>query len=200
MEASFFGNLDQRDYVAGGGHPRTGFYQAFLKLAKPVWILHRLAYSFDPAAKIFQVKKGSEFSDSYMESVLKNIVVDEKGESPRVGLMVMPGFWIGGSVVQSRVYVSGVKVVESRRRFSDCFCIKLQKQKGNNNTCVTVRSPGVRPGLSKGRYGHVSTHLDNPTCPITRKNGNGGVSNKLLSEVVLDQPARMTLYTTLCGN
>ena len=106
MEASFF------------GHPRTGFYQAFLQLAKSVWILHRLAYSFDPAAKIFQVKKGSEFSDSYMESVLKNIVVDEKGESPRVGLMVMPGFWIGGSVVQSRVYVSGVKVVESRRRFS----------------------------------------------------------------------------------
>ncbi|KAF8049089.1 hypothetical protein N665_2298s0010 [Sinapis alba] len=112
MEASFFGNLDQRDYVMGGGHPRTGFYQAFLKLAKSVWILHRLACSFDPAAKIFQVKKGSEFSDSYMESVLKNIVVDEKGESPRVGLMVMPGFWIGGSVIQSRVYVSGVKVVE----------------------------------------------------------------------------------------
>ncbi|WZZ10390.1 hypothetical protein YC2023_096311 [Brassica napus] len=27
-----------------------------------------------------------------------------------------------------------------------------------------------------------------------------GVSNKLLSEVALDQPARMTLYTTLCGN
>ncbi|WZZ15642.1 hypothetical protein YC2023_108731 [Brassica napus] len=69
---------------------------------------------------------------------------------------------------------------------------------------VTARSPGVRPGLSKGRYRHVSTHLDNPTCPVTvlrtGKNGNGGVSNKLLSEVVLDQPARMTLYTTLCGN
>ncbi|WZY82400.1 hypothetical protein YC2023_028784 [Brassica napus] len=112
MEASFFGNLDQREYVTGGGHPRTAFYQAFLKLAKSIWLLHRLAYSFDPAAKIFQVKKGSEFSDSYMESVLKNIVVDEKGESPSVGLMVMPGFWIGGSVIQSRVYVSGVKVVE----------------------------------------------------------------------------------------
>ncbi|CAL9237012.1 unnamed protein product [Arabidopsis halleri] len=112
MEASFFGNLDQRDYVTGGGHPRTAFYQAFLKLAKTVWILHRLAYSFDPAAKIFQVKKGSEFSDSYMESVVKNIVVDEKEENPRVGLMVMPGFWIGGSVIQSRIYVSGVKVLE----------------------------------------------------------------------------------------
>ncbi|KAF3556354.1 hypothetical protein F2Q69_00012929 [Brassica cretica] len=32
---------------------------------------------------------------------------------------------------------------------------------------VTARSPGVRPGLSKGRYGHVSTHLANPTCPVT---------------------------------
>ncbi|RWR87520.1 IRK-interacting protein [Cinnamomum micranthum f. kanehirae] len=31
MEASFFGSLDQRNYVAGGGHPRTPFYQAFLK-------------------------------------------------------------------------------------------------------------------------------------------------------------------------
>ncbi|KAL0758807.1 hypothetical protein Bca101_074957 [Brassica carinata] len=66
---------------------------------------------------------------------------------------------------------------------------------------VTARSPGIRPGLSKGRYGHVSTHLDNPTCPsCAQGNGNGGVSNKLLSEVALDQPARMTLYTTLCGN
>ena len=32
---------------------------------------------------------------------------------------------------------------------------------------VTARSPGVRPGLSKGRYGHVSTHLDNLSCPVT---------------------------------
>nr|VDD65022.1 unnamed protein product [Brassica oleracea] len=55
---------------------------------------------------------------------------------------------------------------------------------------VTVRSPGVRPGLSKGRYGH--------SC--AQGNGKVGMSNKLLSEMTLDQPARMTLYTTLCGN
>ncbi|WZZ20446.1 hypothetical protein YC2023_121833 [Brassica napus] len=55
---------------------------------------------------------------------------------------------------------------------------------------VTARSSGVRPRLSKGRYGHSSAH----------GNGKGGISNKLLSEVTLDQPARMTLYTTLCGN
>ncbi|KAI6698819.1 hypothetical protein NL676_018938 [Syzygium grande] len=112
MEASFFGNLDQRNFVTGGGHPRTPFYQVFLKLAKSVWLLHRLAYSFDPSVKIFQVKSGSEFSEVYMESVVKNLVMDDGDEKPRVGLMVMPGFLIGGNVIQSKVYLSGVKVVE----------------------------------------------------------------------------------------
>ncbi|XP_021281219.1 IRK-interacting protein [Herrania umbratica] len=112
MEASFFGNLDQRNYVMGGGHPRTPFYQAFLKLAKSIWLLHRLAYSFDPIVKVFQVKRGSEFSEVYMESVVKNLIMDENDQKPKVGLMVMPGFWIGGSVIQSRVYLSGMKVNE----------------------------------------------------------------------------------------
>ncbi|KAI3872232.1 hypothetical protein MKW98_011724 [Papaver atlanticum] len=112
MEASFFGNLDQRNYVLSGGHPRTPFYEAFLKLAKSIWLLHRIAYSFDPKARIFQVKRGSDFSEVYMESVVKNILMDENDENPKVGLMVMPGFYIGGSVIQSRVYLSGVKCAE----------------------------------------------------------------------------------------
>ncbi|KAL9359815.1 hypothetical protein Peur_047938 [Populus x canadensis] len=112
MEASFFGNLDQRNYINGGGHPRTPFYQVFLKLAKSIWLLHRLAHSFDPNVKVFQVKRGNEFSEVYMESVVKNLILDENDPKPRVGLMVMPGFWIGGSVIQSRVYLSGVKVAE----------------------------------------------------------------------------------------
>ncbi|XP_009768260.1 protein GRAVITROPIC IN THE LIGHT 1-like [Nicotiana tabacum] len=112
MEASFFGNVDQRNYIMGGGHPRTAFYQAFLKLAKSIWLLHRLAYSFDPPVRVFQVKKGSEFSEVYMESVLKNFIVDENEEKPKVGLMVMPGFYIGGSVIQCQVYLTGVKVTE----------------------------------------------------------------------------------------
>ncbi|XP_054784094.1 protein GRAVITROPIC IN THE LIGHT 1-like [Prosopis cineraria] len=112
MEASFFGNLDQRNFLVGGGHPRTAFYQAFLKLAKSIWLLHRLAYSFEPNVKVFQVKAGSEFSDVYMESVIKDLVMDESDVKPRVGLMVMPGFWIGGSVIQSKVYLSNMKVAE----------------------------------------------------------------------------------------
>ncbi|WZY91748.1 hypothetical protein YC2023_064077 [Brassica napus] len=88
---------------------------------------------------------------------------------------------------------------------------------------VTTRSPGVRPGLSKGRYGHTTlrvpllvprderiTFFENTVTPTSiyfylqscaqGKMEMEGVSNKLLSEVALDQPARMTLYTTLCGN
>ncbi|CAA3032310.1 Hypothetical predicted protein [Olea europaea subsp. europaea] len=112
MEASFFGNLDQRNYVMGGGHPRTAFYQAFLKLAKSIWLLHRLAHSFDPSVKIFQVKRGAEFSEVYMESVEKNCVIEDSDQKPKVGLMVMPGFWIGGSVIQSQVYLTGMKMAE----------------------------------------------------------------------------------------
>lgn len=112
MEASFFGNLDQRNHVMGGGHPRTPFYQAFLKLAKSIWLLHRLAYSFDPIVKVFQVKMGTEFSEVYMNSVVQNLVMDETDKKPTVGLMIMPGFYIGGSVIQSRVYLSGMEVAE----------------------------------------------------------------------------------------
>lgn len=112
MEASFFGNLDHRNYIMGGGHPRTPFYQAFLKLAKAIWLLHLLAHSFDPVIKVFQVSKGSEFSEVYMESVVKKFVVDENSEKPKVGLMVMPGFGIGGSVIQCRVYLTGIKEIE----------------------------------------------------------------------------------------
>lgn len=112
MEASFFGNLDQRNHVMGGGHPRTPFYQAFLKLAKSIWLLHRLAYSFEPNVKVFQVKREAEFSEVYMESVVKNLVMEETDQKPKVGLMVMPGFSIGGTVIQSRVYLSGMKVAE----------------------------------------------------------------------------------------
>ncbi|CAN1308055.1 Protein GRAVITROPIC IN THE LIGHT 1 [Linum perenne] len=92
MEASFFGNLDQRNYS--------------------IWLLHRLAYSFDPNVKVFQVKRGSEFTEVYMESVVKNLILDESNPKPKVGLMVMPGFWVGGSVIQSRVYLTGMKVAE----------------------------------------------------------------------------------------
>ena len=113
MEVSFFGNFDQRNYIIEGGHPRTAFYQAFLKMAKMVWLLNRLTFSFDPAVNIFQVKKGSEFSGLYMESLipiedrLDDYHHDHDQKKNTVGLMVMPGFLIGETVIKSRVYISG---------------------------------------------------------------------------------------------
>ncbi|KAG0474323.1 hypothetical protein HPP92_014009 [Vanilla planifolia] len=112
MESSFFGNLDQRNFVMNGGHPRTPFYQAFLKLAKSIWLLHRLAYSFDPSARVFQVRCGAEYSEVYMESVVKNVILNDGEQRPKVGLMMMPGFVVGGSVMQSLVYLSGAKYAE----------------------------------------------------------------------------------------
>ncbi|KAK8711198.1 hypothetical protein V6N13_146488 [Hibiscus sabdariffa] len=116
MEASFFGNLDQRNYVMG-------------------------AYSFDPIVKVFQVKKGSEFSEIYMESVEKNLILDETNEKSKVGLMVMPGFWIGGSVIKSRVYLSGMKlcylVIVSRHR-SSMFLDKVPLSLCASTNCLQI--------------------------------------------------------------
>ncbi|XP_021278677.1 uncharacterized protein LOC110412469 [Herrania umbratica] len=110
MEMSFFGNLDQRNFISSGKHPRTPFYQVFVKMAKWIWILHGIACSIDPEAKIFVVKRGSQFSDVYMESIEQDreglVGSDEGQATQKVELMVMPGFRVGETVVRSRVYLS----------------------------------------------------------------------------------------------
>ncbi|XP_043725862.1 protein GRAVITROPIC IN THE LIGHT 1-like [Telopea speciosissima] len=113
MEASFFGNLDQRTFVLSGKHPRTPLYQAFVKMAKWVWILQGLAASVEAKAEIFGVQRGSEFSEDYMENVVEDgddaLEVDRDHGRHIVGFMVMPGFRVGKSVIRSRVYLSKMK-------------------------------------------------------------------------------------------
>ncbi|KAF6172616.1 hypothetical protein GIB67_027845 [Kingdonia uniflora] len=110
MEALFFGNLDQRGFVLSGGHPRTQFYMAFVKMAKSVWVLQAMAALNDPKAEIFGVQRGSEFSETYMENIVE--IEDYEKDQPvkegrlRVGFMIMPGFRIGETVIKSRVYLS----------------------------------------------------------------------------------------------
>ena len=41
MEEYLFGDLDQRDLVVNGVHPKTPLYEAFLKLPKEIWLVHR---------------------------------------------------------------------------------------------------------------------------------------------------------------
>ncbi|XVF05844.1 hypothetical protein REPUB_Repub05bG0208300 [Reevesia pubescens] len=111
MEMSFFGNLDHRNFISSGKHPRTPFYHIFVKMAKWVWILPGIACSIDPEAKIFVVKRGNKFSHVYMESIVQDrgpVSSDEGQTTQRVELMVMPGFRIRETVVRSQVYLSKI--------------------------------------------------------------------------------------------
>ncbi|XP_068316118.1 protein GRAVITROPIC IN THE LIGHT 1-like [Pyrus communis] len=104
MECSLFGNLNMRKVVSSGGVPDSAFFAAFAEAAMRVWLLHCLAFSFGQQVSIFQVKKGSRFSEVFMESVTAKDVETE----PSVSFTVVPGFKIGKTVVQSQVYLSPV--------------------------------------------------------------------------------------------
>uniref|UniRef100_A0A1D1Z631 A-kinase anchor protein 9 n=1 Tax=Anthurium amnicola TaxID=1678845 RepID=A0A1D1Z631_9ARAE len=106
MEESFFGNLEQRAFVSGGGHPRTPLYRAFAKMARWVWVLRVMASSITPEAEAFYVRRGCEFSEEHMESVVE---VERVVGLAKVGFTVMPGFRIGGGVVSCRVYLTREK-------------------------------------------------------------------------------------------
>ncbi|KAI4333548.1 hypothetical protein L6164_018337 [Bauhinia variegata] len=109
MEASFFGNMNQRNLLNAGEFPDTPFFTSFAEMAKRVWLLHCLAFSFEPQASIFQVKKGCRFSDVYMESVIDDMSLssDQSLESnPEVAFTVVPGFRIGKTVIQCQIYLS----------------------------------------------------------------------------------------------
>ncbi|XP_057453741.1 protein GRAVITROPIC IN THE LIGHT 1 [Lotus japonicus] len=103
MEASFFGNLSQRNLVNAGEFPDTSFFTSFAEMAKRVWLLHCLAFSFEPQACVFQVGKGCRFSDVYMESVNDEMPVESE---PHVAFTVVPGFRIGKTFLQCQVYLS----------------------------------------------------------------------------------------------
>lgn len=122
MESAFFGNLSQRNVINSGEFPDTGFFSAFADMAKRVWLLHCLAFSFEPQASIFQVNKGSRFSEVYMESVAEEAFLSSSenpressssppssssdSAEPRVAFTVVPGFRIGKTVLQCQVYLS----------------------------------------------------------------------------------------------
>lgn len=104
MEESLFGDLEQRRQVLDGHHPRSQFYGEFSRLAKAVWLLHLLEFSFDPPPTHFEASKGADFHSLYMESVVR-ISGNGRG-SMVVGFPVSPGFKIGnGTVIKARVYL-----------------------------------------------------------------------------------------------
>lgn len=113
MEHAFFGHLHLRNQVSAGEFPETSLCTAFLEMAKRVWLLHCLAFSFDPEASIFQVSRGCRFSEVYMKSVSEEAFFSRPEEEvslsetePGVAFTVVPGFRIGKALIQCEVYLS----------------------------------------------------------------------------------------------
>ncbi|CAB4277307.1 unnamed protein product [Prunus armeniaca] len=115
METSFFGNLNQRNLVNAGEFPSSNFFASFAEMAKRVWLLHCLAFSFNPEAAIFQVSKGCRFSEVYMESLAEEAFLSTASE-PQVGFTVVPGFKLGKTVIQCQVYLSQSQSTPRKRR------------------------------------------------------------------------------------
>ena len=94
-------------------------HKCFTKMAKRVWLLHCLAFSYEPQASIFQVGKGCRFSDVYMESSNDEIFLYLEVESdPQVAVIVVPGFRIGKTVLQCQVYLSQHQTKVKKNQFN----------------------------------------------------------------------------------
>lgn len=104
MESSIFSNLDRKEAILNSWRSVSVFYKSFVKMASSVWMLHKLAFSFDPVVEIFQVERGAEFSMVYMEDVTRRHIPPFKSRA-RIGFTVVPGFKIVKTVIQSQVYL-----------------------------------------------------------------------------------------------
>jgi Plant protein of unknown function (DUF641) len=91
----------------GPFEPSSPLYEPYVTMASSIWALHLLARAYDPTVEIFQVGHGMEFSIVYMENILRRKIATLCGKvmRPRVGFTVVPGFRVGGTVIQCRVYL-----------------------------------------------------------------------------------------------
>ncbi|KAK9910844.1 hypothetical protein M0R45_034783 [Rubus argutus] len=111
MESSMFSNFDRNAVVLSQWRSLSVFYESFVNMASSIWTLHKLAYCFDPVVEIFQVERDAEFSMVYMEDVTRRLSLPSKTRE-KVGFTVVPGFKIGKTIIQSQVYLSGLKCTE----------------------------------------------------------------------------------------
>ncbi|KAI4334597.1 hypothetical protein L6164_019268 [Bauhinia variegata] len=75
--------------------------QAFFVAAKCIWLLHLLAFSFDPPLGILRVEENASFDQHYMEDMFME---RQRSHGPsRVKIMVMPGFYVLERVLRCKV-------------------------------------------------------------------------------------------------
>ncbi|KAJ6713378.1 CYCLIN-DEPENDENT KINASE-LIKE PROTEIN [Salix purpurea] len=75
--------------------------QPFFVAAKCIWLLHLLAFSFNPPLGILRVEENRNFDPHFMEDVLMD---RQRSHGPSwVKIMVMPGFYVQDRVLRSKV-------------------------------------------------------------------------------------------------
>lgn len=75
--------------------------QAFFVAAKCIWLLHLLAFSFNPPLGILRVEENRSFDPHYMEDMFMD---RQRSFGPsRVKIMVMPGFYVQDRVLRCKV-------------------------------------------------------------------------------------------------
>lgn len=81
-------------------------FTCFLDVAKAVWLLHELAFSFDPPATILRMAWGTAFDKQFHESVIHD---EDTGGASKVVLMIRPAFRVRNTIVRSRVFSVSMK-------------------------------------------------------------------------------------------
>ncbi|XP_002513453.2 IRK-interacting protein [Ricinus communis] len=75
--------------------------QAFFVSAKCIWLLHLLAFSFNPSLGILRIEENRSFDPHYMEDMFMD---RQRSHGPsRVKIMVMPGFYVQDRVLTCKV-------------------------------------------------------------------------------------------------
>ncbi|XP_072962989.1 protein GRAVITROPIC IN THE LIGHT 1 [Typha angustifolia] len=109
LESSLFCNSERGESLWGSLRPSSPLYESFIAMASSIWTLHRLAWAYDPVVEIFQVGQGTGFSIVFMEDIIHKAspLSSESGQAarPKVGFTVVPGFRVGRTTIQCRVYL-----------------------------------------------------------------------------------------------
>ncbi|XVE78840.1 hypothetical protein DITRI_Ditri14bG0010500 [Diplodiscus trichospermus] len=75
--------------------------EAFFVAAKCIWLLHLLAFSFNPPLGILRVEENRSFEPHYMEDMFME---RQRSHGPSwVKILVMPGFYVQESVLKCKV-------------------------------------------------------------------------------------------------
>ncbi|KAL7227145.1 hypothetical protein ACSBR1_022081 [Camellia fascicularis] len=76
--------------------------QSFFVAAKCIWLLHLLAFSFNPPLGILRIEENTKFDSQYMDDIFMDRQRLSQGPS-RVKIMVMPGFYVQDRVLRCKV-------------------------------------------------------------------------------------------------